>query len=403
MSFEAVRLLRSPATIRARCQSVLEAGLRGELAHFAVDLDRLDEAARVTAEVTRARYPSLVIPPHSRFAHFDAGGVPRLAELEREIAHHDAREQARVLTDVVVTSVLLDAGAGDAWRYLEPVSGLAIGRSEGLAIASLAWVRAGGLSRTGKPYEVDAGGLSAVEPATLAVAFQVRDDNPLVGIEGRVHLLRALGATLAARPDVFGPEQRIGGLIDRFVEAAPGGVLPAEIILGTLLDALSDIWPGRLTLDGVALGDVWRHPAAGGAGETGGLVPFHKLSQWLCYSLLRPIEVAGLAVRDLDALTGLAEYRNGGLFLDTCVLVPRDPRVLEVAHAVDSSLVVEWRALTVALLDRIAPRVCALLGTQLTLPSVLEGGTWAAGRKLAAERRAGGGPPLRIDSDGTVF
>ena len=403
MISEAVRLLRSPATIRARCQSVLEAGLRGELAHFHVDLERLVDAARITAEVTRARYPALVVPPHSRFAHFDAGGVPRLAELEREIAHRAPREQARVLTDVVVTSVLLDAGAGDAWRYLEPVSGLALGRSEGLAIASLAWVRAGGLSRTGKPYEVDVGGLSAVEPATLATAFQVREDNPLVGIEGRVHLLRSLGATLAARPDTFGPERRIGGIIDRLAECAVDGGLSAETILRTILDALSDIWPGRLTLDGVALGDVWRHPAAGGEGVTQGLVPFHKLSQWLSYSLLHPIRVAGLEVRDLDALTGLAEYRNGGLFLDTGVLVPRDPQALARTHRVDSELVVEWRALTVALLDRIAPRVCAELGAQLTLPSVLEGGTWAAGRKLAAERRAGGGPPLRIDSDGTVF
>ena len=37
------------------------------------------------------------------------------------------------------------------------------------------------------------------------------------------------------------------------------------------------------------------------------------------------------------------------------------------------------------------------------LARVLEGGTWAAGRRIAAERREGGGPPLTIDSDGTVF
>jgi hypothetical protein len=34
---------------------------------------------------------------------------------------------------------------------------------------------------------------------------------------------------------------------------------------------------------------------------------------------------------------------------------------------------------------------------------MLEGGTWAAGRKIAAARRAGGAPPVRIVSDGTVF
>jgi hypothetical protein len=39
----------------------------------------------------------------------------------------------------------------------------------------------------------------------------------------------------------------------------------------------------------------------------------------------------------------------------------------------------------------------------MPLASVLEGGTWAAGRRAAAERRPGGGPPLTILSDGTVF
>jgi len=34
---------------------------------------------------------------------------------------------------------------------------------------------------------------------------------------------------------------------------------------------------------------------------------------------------------------------------------------------------------------------------------VLEGGTWAAGRIIAREKRADGGPPFQISSDGTVF
>lgn len=400
---EAVSVLRAPATIRARCDAVLAAGLRGELAHFRIELARLDEAVRRTAEVTRARYPSLQIPPHSRFAHFEAGGVPRLATLERQLADRPALERARALTDVVVTSVLLDAGAGMDWRYREQATGQAIGRSEGLAVASLAWVSAGGLSSRGRAYEVDAAGLAAVDVGSLSRAFQVQCDNPLVGVEGRVHLLRALGATLAARPDVFGATPRIGGLIDCYHAQARGGVLPAAALLGTLLDALSAIWPGRLAIEGVPLGDVWPHPAAGGEGATHGLVPFHKLSQWLSYSLLMPLAVSGLSVRDLDALTGLAEYRNGGLLIDTGVLVPRDTSVLARRHKVDDELVIEWRALTVALLDRLAPRVCEALGTTLPLASVLEGGTWAAGRAIASELREDGGPPLVIDSDGTVF
>jgi hypothetical protein len=68
--------------------------------------------------------------------------------------------------------------------------------------------------------------------------------------------------------------------------------------------------------------------------------------------------------------------------------------------------VVEWRALTVALLDRVAPLVREKLGLtaeDFPLAKVLEGGTWATGRRLARERRPDGSPPLAVISDGTVF
>jgi hypothetical protein len=135
-------------------------------------------------------------------------------------------------------------------------------------------------------------------------------------------------------------------------------------------------------------------------------VPFHKLSQWLSYSLIEPLKWAGLTVIDIDGLTGLPEYRNGGLFLDTDVLRLKNPDEAERLHAVDSMLVVEWRALTVALLDTIAPLIRQKLGAageMLTLAQILEGGTWATGRRLARERRPDGGPPLKVVSDGTVF
>ena len=54
-------------------------------------------------------------------------------------------------------------------------------------------------------------------------------------------------------------------------------------------------------------------------------MPFHKLSQWLVYSLIEPLAAAGFNVTAIDGLTGLAEYRNGGLFIDSGVIVARDP------------------------------------------------------------------------------
>ena len=122
--------------------------------------------------------------------------------------------------------------------------------------------------------------------------------------------------------------------------------------------------------------------------------------------MIEPLAAADLTVVETDALTGLAEYRNGGLFVDMGILVPRHSAILSEAHEVDSEIIVEWRALTVTLIDRVADAVRAALNlttTELTLAQILEGGTWRAGREVAAERRPNGGPPIRLVSDGTVF
>ena len=136
------------------------------------------------------------------------------------------------------------------------------------------------------------------------------------------------------------------------------------------------------------------------------MVPFHKLSQWLTYSMVEVLEQASITVDGLDDLTGLAEYRNGGLFLDIGVLRLREPSLASVPLLVDHPAIVEWRALTVALLDRLTPLLRDRLGlspAELPLARVLQGGTWDAGCKIARERRADGGPPIVVQSDGTVF
>jgi hypothetical protein len=179
----------------------------------------------------------------------------------------------------------------------------------------------------------------------------------------------------------------------------------AHDILSQLLASLSGIWLADNVIGDQPLGDCWRHDAVYGVGLTRGWMPFHKLSQWLTYSLLEPFTWAGVDVNGLDALTGLPEYRNGGLLLDTGVLSLRDPGSADRTWAVGDELVVEWRALTVALLDELAPMVRARLGVdaeRMPLACVLEGGTWAAGRALA-QRLRDGLPPLTITSDGTVF
>jgi hypothetical protein len=401
----AVAYLWTPEAIRERAGAVLARGLDGQLRHFAIDLTRLRPAADLVAAVTRERHPGRAVPLHSRWRHFDAGGHDRIADLERELDHLSVDERARAKLDLAVTSVLLDAGAGPDWRYVEAETGQEFRRSEGLAVASVRLFAAGFFSADpAAPRRADAEALVAVADDRLAAALQVSEDNPLPGLPGRAALLRNLGRALQQAPDLFGKrEPRPGHLLDALRERAGAGGIEATGVLHAVLTGLGSIWPGRLTLAGVNLGDVWPHPAAGGAGPGGGLVPLHKLSQWLTYSLIEPLREAGLAVTGLDRLTGLAEYRNGGLFLDTGVLVPRHEGVVRDRHRAGDEIVVEWRALTVALLDRLAPLVREQLGaSDLSLASILEGGTWAAGRRLADERR-GGAAPIRVETDGTVM
>jgi hypothetical protein len=400
--------LLNAAAVRERAADVLAAGLDGRLEHFTVHPDWLAAAAIVVAQVVRTNYPNLAVPFHARWRHFVVGGRDLWGERVAATRWPDAAARARAAFDLAMVSVLLDAGAGSAWRYRDPQTGTEMGRSEGLALASLRMFEAGLFSADpADPLRADAARLAGLDAATLAAGFQVSDANPLQGLDGRAALLVRFGRAVAGNPGVFARREapRPAGLFD-FLVAAWGERLPAPRILEALLVHLAEIWPGRLSLGGIGLGDTWRHPAVKSDNPTDGLIPFHKLSQWLAYSLIEPLQEAGIDVTDVDGLTGLAEYRNGGLFVDAGVIALRDPAAAARPNPVDALLVVEWRALTVALLDRIAPLVRERLGVsekEFPLVRVLEGGTWAAGRRLARERRSDGGPPIRVASDGTVF
>jgi len=396
--------LRSAAAVRARCARVRDWVAHGRSAHFTLDETRIDAAAKVVAEVTRSAYPDLIIPHHSRWRHFCAGELDRWAVLP--LAGAAAGERARAAVDLAVVSVLLDAGAGAAWSYRDKETGLTFARSEGLAVASFDMFRAGLFSSDPSlPLRVDGKALAGLGLPALAAGFQASDPNPLVGLPHRLTLLQRLGAALGERPDLFGAAGRPGHLIDAIVASSPNGKIGAPKILALVLDAFATIWPSGLTIDGVALGDAGRHPAVRTQDRSDGIVPFHKLSQWLTFSLIEPIEQAGVAVTDLDGLTALPEYRNGGLLIDMGVIVPRAPLAPAEPRDVASELIVEWRALTVALMDQLRPAVARRLGLPtLTLSQLLQGGTWSAGRAIAAERRPPDGPPpIAVKADGTVF
>jgi hypothetical protein len=408
--FDQALSLLSARAVRERAHRMRALCEDRKLQHWRTDESRLGAVADYVVEAIWDNYPLLNIPFHARWRHFAVGGHDRWAALEARADWKDAAEKARAAFDLAIISVLLDAGAGPDWRYRD-AQGSILSRSEGLAVASLDMFASGAFSSdSNEPLRADAERLRSVTSDGLARGLQVSETNPLIGLEERARLLNALGEIcLAARTFSLEDRARPGGLFDnlnQFPGRSQGRTLEADRILREILQLFWPIWPQRLSLGGISLGDTWRHPALQTDDETSGLVPFHKLSQWLAYSLIEPLQAAGVRVTDIDKLTGLPEYRNGGLFVDLEALVPADPSALAQVHTVDSLFIVEWRALTVALLDDIAERVRARLeldASRLPLACVLEGGTWAAGRRIALKKRADGSPPLKIESDGTVF
>ncbi len=368
--------------------------------HFELHEARLAAAAEFVIDVIRSRYSDLNVPYHSRWRHFEVGDQVQLKAYHQATADKDPTEKARIGLDLILPSVLVDAGAGDKWRY-ESANSEVVGRSEGLGLASLdAFLSSDYASSNDLVTHSD--GLKKVTHTTFCERFKVTETNPMLGVEGRVGLLNSLAKTLDNKPQFF-PNRRPGDLVD-YILNHYGHTVSAEQVLKLIIESLGDIWPGRIEHDGINLGDTWSYSKFGEGAD--GYVPFHKLSQWISYSVIETLENNGFVVSGLDRLTGLAEYRNGGLMLDFGLLSLRDASIAEQSWQPASEVIVEWRALTIYLLDKLGALIqdkLDLTAAEFPLAKVLEGGTWAAGRKLAAEKRTDAAPPISIVSDGTVF
>ncbi|KAI1789584.1 hypothetical protein LXA43DRAFT_1020264 [Ganoderma leucocontextum] len=425
--------LRTLPAIRERCNRVHALAQEGKLEYFDYHPEKEQDAAAFCIEVIRHDFGSNFssIPPHGRWRHLDAGRSrvdPLIARWKSTPNPPDMKETSRRLIDLFLVSVLLDAGAGNSWSFKEQSSGLSFSRSEGLGVASIAMFEQGLFSGdSSNPYQVDAKGLSSITASKVASAMQVSDANPIVGLEGRSSLLANLSKALLANTTYFGAAGRPGHIVD-FLESesiAEGELRRVHIfaLWTALIEGLAPIWPAtRTTLGGVPLGDVWpcdalKKHATGAYKEGDELVPFHKLTGWITYSLVEPLEkVLGWKFEGIEYMTGLPEYRNGGLLVDLGVLSIR-------SGALDASLydpgtglpklppshpaIIEWRAMTVIELDRIADEIRKQLGLSvedLSLAQILESATWKGGREIAKRKRpATGGPPIEIESDGTVF
>ncbi len=202
-------------------------------------------------------------------------------------------------------------------------------------------------------------------------------------------------------------------------------IVPMPVLWNVLMTGLAPIWPpSRTAINGVSIGDAWPcssmpqpaqsptsptfSPFPNTTGQSNGvapwesILPFHKLTQWLTYSLMQPMQnIMKIQFAGQELLTGLPEYRNGGLFIDLGVLTlkPEDQERglqhydeyckrtgtggVEVAPMFEpgDDVIVEWRGVTVGFLDLLTTEVnkalrSELAGNELTLAQVLEAGSW---------------------------
>jgi hypothetical protein len=204
--------------------------------------------------------------------------------------------------------------------------------------------------------------------------------------------------------------------------AADPSKLDVLVFWDVLQALLIPIWPqDRTVVNGRAIGDAWqlstlqRQLASTEADESSYIQPFHKLTQWLAYSLMVPFQrILRVQWDNTGALTALPEYRNGGLFVDMGVLTLKEEALERGLKASGGDLpmfgagddvVVEWRAMTLVLVDKLYKLVLERMdGVDLSMAQLLEAGTWKSGREIAKEKRPQTkSSPIIIESDGTVF
>jgi len=395
-------------TIRDRSRRIYDYVACGSSVNFNLDCANLENCATYVVNTIKLNYPNLNVAHHSRWNHFNIRGTNHAQLLLNKIS--SSEERLRVALELVIISVFLDAGAGADWSFKDPVTGTSLNRSEGLALASLRMYEDGVFSNDPKnPYRVDYGKLMNFKVDLLIKYFQVNNVNFLVGVSGRTDIINGVGETIDAFSMIFekNGDKRLGHIADYFLSISSGDEISLHKVFKSILYIFSKIWRGKYFCGEINLGDTWEHPALQRYETFRGLIPFHKLSQWLTYSMIEPLEDFGLVLTETTKLTGLPEYRNGGLFMDLGVIAWKDRSFPAPAYPPSSPVIVEWRAMTVVLLDMLAVEVRRMLqktATDFPLTKVLEGGSWAAGRKIANELRPDcGSPPISIVSDATVF
>ena len=389
----AVEHLHRLDVIRERAWMLLAAAERGQSDHFVPSAEAIGTVAVALADSIRADDAAVkgtAPPPLANLWHGMRRHQPgALAALGDALAGGDGLERARSGADLAALH-----------RIIEPIG---LDASSPALDALVRHFAAGGWSGRAGAVALDAPGIRRALAGDGAVAIP---DALMAKLAegGRRQRLEQLAAGLERAPDQLGLDGRFGSLLEGLVAESAGsggigdstGQIPAQLLVDRLAPLIDPITASTVRIGGSLAGDVWRHPLAWAEDRSRELVPFHSLLLALVLDLVEPLEEASAPLADLDQLPVPADRVLAAQMLRLGLVRSRHPAVARLRHPPGSDIVVELRALSVALCERLADRLRAELGrTAHDLPVVQIVEPLA---QLAMKWREAPGPGIAINS-----
>lgn len=380
--------LFQPDEIRRKAHMMLALAAEDRLDHVGVDLDRLDTAVATVLETTRENYPDFQIPPYGVWRSFEAGGIDRWQAMASARGFETAEQMLAGAADLALLGIAMSTLHPAGWRYEDRMTETVATGTTASALAAFHMFASGSFSsEMTDPYRVDAGALVSMDLIELAAGLQWDDRDDADHLKAMQRHLKRFGEALALRPDLFGEGEatRPGLLAVRLAKESDGPIDAAQI-LDRILEALAPVWEGGATSGDIWLGDAFVHSGLPG-NDVHAIVPFHLAAQQMVYALVEPFAWAGFEVAGLEKLTAPADLVHAALFVQSGVLALKGDSGSLAPEAIRDRMI-EIRALTLALTDKLAERLASGLGMsldQVPFTCILEGGTSRAGNHIVEQ------------------
>lgn len=372
-----VERLHRLETVRERAWMLLAAVERGESEHFNLSPESVSTVALALASAIRETTPDLRPPLATLWPRLQRDHPAAVERLAASVAGLDGQGRARAGADMALLALVI---APDG---VEP----------GLGALAQFFAAGGTTTRPADGPALNAPGLRRLLAGDTAVALP-DELRPVLQDPATRQRLETLATGLEQDAETFGADGRFGTLLDRIAGPARSDGLTAQGMLDRLGPLLDPVAGSTVRIGGSIAGDIWRHPLAWADDRSRELVPFHCLLQSLVLDLVEPLAEAGIKLDGLEELTVPATRRLAADILRLGLVNPRHAAVARLRHPPGSDIVVELRALSIALADRLVDRLRQELNlTVRDLPAVRIVGPLA---QLAANWRETPGHAIAI-------